>query len=79
MSSQGSELKTKNSQGVSVSRPSVNTGYRQAGQGGQKGRTVTNPSQEPQLCKRRQAARLALWGFAEYPSRLLCKNKALLR
>lgn len=41
--------------------------------------TVTNPWQEPQLCKHGQAARLALRGFAEYPSRLLCENKALLR
>lgn len=40
---------------------------------------VTNSSQELGLCKDRQAARLVLQGFADYPSRLLCKNKPLLR
>lgn len=71
-------MKTRNSQGISASQHTAR--YRQARRAGrQKEGMVTNPPQELGLCKDRQAARLVLWGFADYPSRLLCKNKALLR
>lgn len=72
-------MKTRNSQGIRASQHTLSTVRLARSAERQMEGMVTNPSQEMGLYKDRQAARLVLWGFADYPSRLLCKNKALLR